>query len=226
MPLSLAIVHADQSELGAAITGDVDSSWTAWLESSLACLLFRRFERVVLDVSAVGFCDLEGARVMLRFKALAELDGVTLSLAGGGPAARLLGVLVPGPAFAPAIVHGEPAPPADRSERHLPVMRRAGAGPRNRPRRPRTGPDPVHPAMRRAMELSAIMRNESRIMCRRAATTCSDMAELHERLARMHELAGHTLGCDCAAHRRKAAQFRDQSARFAVPLYSRLGSDG
>ncbi|WP_062348579.1 STAS domain-containing protein [Herbidospora yilanensis] len=218
MILSLAVVHDDQAELGLALSGDLDWTWTEWLESSLACLLFRRFERVTLDLGAVGFCDLEGARVLLRFTALVELDGATLRTTGGGPAARLLGLLSRAPAESTPATGGEAV--AEAATRHLPVVRGARPGTESRLRRPLDAGVPaadsaVHPAMRRAAELSAIMREEVRTMRERAAANCADVAELHERLARMHTFAGPGLDCDRGSHRRKAAEFRARSNRLA-----------
>ncbi|GLX96919.1 STAS domain-containing protein [Herbidospora sp. NBRC 101105] len=222
MLLSLAVVHHDRTDLGLALSGDIDWTWTEWLESSLACLLFRRFERVTLDVGAVGFCDLEGARVLLRFRALVELDGATLLMTGGGPAVRLLGLLSEDPAIPDAGPStGEAgAPEPEPATRHLPVVRGARPGAESRPRRPLDASGPaadsaVHPAMRRAEELRAIMREGVRTMRERVAANCADVAELHDRLARMHEYAGHALDCDCGSHRRKAAEFRARGNRFA-----------
>ncbi|WP_030452303.1 STAS domain-containing protein [Herbidospora cretacea] len=222
MILSLAVVHEDRTDLGLALSGDIDGSWTEWLESSLACLLFRRFDRVTLDLGGVGFCDLDGARVLLRFKALVELDGATLRMTGGGPAVRLLGLLSGAPAVAETrpVTGGVNTP--EPAVRHLPLVRGARPGAESRPRRPFdvSGPaadpaDPaVHPALRRAAELRAIMRDGVRTMRERAAANCADLADLHDRLARMHEFAGHALDCD--SHQRKAAEYRARSNRHAV----------
>lgn len=213
MILSLVVVHEDETDLELALSGDIDWSWTEWLESSLACLLFRRFARVTLDLDAVGFCDLEGARVLLRFKALVELDGATLLMTGGGPAVRLLGLLSGTGHSTGGATAAEPV------TRHLPVVRGARPGAESRPRRPLDARAPaadsaVHPAMRRAVELRAIMQEGVRTMRERAAANCADVAELHDRLARMHEFAGHALDCDCDSHRRKAAEFRARGKSY------------
>ncbi|NAS26127.1 hypothetical protein GT755_31200 [Herbidospora sp. NEAU-GS84] len=218
MILSLGVVHEDETDLELALSGDIDWSWTEWLESSLACLLFRRFARVTLDLGAVGFCDLEGARVLLRFRALVELDGATLLMTGGGLAVRLLGLLSAAPETYGPSTGGEHTP--ERAVRHLPRVRGARPDVESRPRRPLDASGPVaesavHPAMRRAVELRAIMQEGVRTMRERAAANCADVAELHDRLARMHEFAGHALDCDCDSHQRKAAEFRAKSSRFA-----------
>ncbi|WP_062437660.1 STAS domain-containing protein [Herbidospora daliensis] len=215
MILSLAVVHEDGADLGLALSGDIDWTWAEWLESSLTAVLFRRFDRVTLDLGGVGFCDLEGARILLRFQALLELDGAALLLTGGGPAARLLGLISPEMGITPPPVA---AAVADPDARHLPVVRRARPGTESRPRRPLDpvpAADGVHPAIRRAAELREIMREEVRTMRERAAANCADLAVLHDRLARMHEYAGHALDCDCVSHERKAAEFRARSNRFA-----------
>nr|WP_062340332.1 STAS domain-containing protein [Herbidospora sakaeratensis] len=215
MILSLAVVQEDGPDLGLALSGEVDWTWAEWLESSLTAVMFRRFDRVTLDLGGVGFCDLEGARVLLRFKALVELDGAILLLTGGGPATRLLGLLSPGLVSTPSPV---PLAVADPVAGHRPVVRGARPGAESRPRRPldpAPAADAVHPVMRRAAELREIMREELRTMRERAAANCADMADLHDRLARMHEYAGHTLDCDCDSHERKAAEFRARSNRFA-----------
>ncbi|MGV9304035.1 STAS domain-containing protein [Nonomuraea sp. NPDC003727] len=204
MALSVTIVHKDGANALLALGGSLDRSSSSWLEGALASLIVQHVTVIAVDVRELDFCDVEGARLLARFQSLLRGDGGDLEIVGPGPAIRLLELLWP------ELFGAAPEAPPSPVPRHHPGWRRLGL-PRAR----------VRPAVMsrkrillRAEALRAVAAEQLDLMRVQQAATCSGVAEMHERLAGLHERLGGALPCDGESHHGWAEEFRRRGAEF------------
>ena len=90
--MQISLIDSSHSTTVVRLAGELDLGNAEQL-STLLRREARRARRIVLDVSALGFCDCAGLRAILSGRDRAQADGGDLVLSGVTPAlARLLTV--------------------------------------------------------------------------------------------------------------------------------------
>lgn len=204
MTLTVRVGRVEGGTAAVEVCGELDLATTAWFSAGLLSLLDQGIVRMELQVSALSFCDVTGARALGALAQLAHEQGGEVVLTGGDLRLhRVLDLVWPGQfpqlptvrqhrIVLRSLPHARPAPPLE-PDRRTAIVRRS---------RRLVGEAAVH---------LATMRE-------RGAETCAGLAELHDGLARLHEALPHTpLTCDASSHQSLAKQVREQSATFCGP---------
>jgi len=79
-PLSFDVVRPDETEVVLAVSGEVDLGTAAELETTALGLLDKRPRSLVLDFSAVPFCDSSGIGVLVRLYNRATAIGCRVTI--------------------------------------------------------------------------------------------------------------------------------------------------
>jgi anti-sigma B factor antagonist len=87
-PLSFDVVRPDESEVVLALSGEVDLGSAAELEKTVLGLLDKRPRSLVLDFSAVPFCDSSGIGVLVRLYNRATSIGCRVTIRRPTPNVR------------------------------------------------------------------------------------------------------------------------------------------
>jgi anti-anti-sigma factor len=191
-----------------SVQGELDISTSPLLRGVLDSLLPDRPGYVIIDMSATGFCDVSGTRLLDDTQAALRAAGGVMAVAGArGVVARVLQLLWRGrvPMYESVasalrgVTRTPPRPPA-LSPRHVrsALSHRARPSPRDGPARPGVSEAAERPALHVLLKRSEVLLKRSerlragaavnvRRLERTVRVSYDTMAEIHENLALLHE---------------------------------------